>query len=250
MDDTQTPVRVLSVPQAEPAHFARNFIKQAVCEFRFPTLFELEGQRPPASFANALRKFYPIYEVANAVNLSAGGVARSNAHVFKEKRARWTVTLRAAAITLETSHYDAFSEFEERLTFILSAAEKVIDSEFFTRVGLRYINSVPCAIDDIGDWVNPNLVGLLQSGVYGDVDEYSHRVVGNTATGGYLFQHGLGIDSQTQNTEYVLDFDFFGEDVPLSETIGVVRSLHAEEFAMFSWALGPRSKEYLGPSTT
>lgn len=244
-----TSPRHLTLPTAKPAHFERNFIQQMVCELRFPTRFELEAIRPPLDFAHVLRKEYPNYETGNGLNLNAGGVTQANVHMFKSKKQRWTVALRASTITIETSHYDSFDEFEERLALVLKAAEKVIDSDFFTRVGLRYINSVPFNVEEIQEWVNPALVGVLGSGVYGDVEEHWQRVVGTLPEGGYLFQHGLGINARTGIREYALDFDFFGEDVPYSDVIDAARKLHEHEFAMFSWSLGNKAKSLLGPST-
>lgn len=240
----------LAVPAAEPAHYANNLIRQVVCELRFPTLFELESPRPPAKFAHALRKEYPNYGTINAVNLSSAGVAQTQGHTFQSKRGHWTVTLRAAAITLETTHYDSFAELQQRLGFLLNAVEDVIDTDFFTRVGLRYINSVPFDMESISSWVNPAIVGALGSGIFGDVAEYTGRAAGVTSTGGnYLFQHGVGVNPTTRKYEYVLDFDFSQEDVALASTLDTLQCLHEQEFALFSWSLGEKAKEHLGPST-
>ena len=241
--------RPLTVPTADPAHFATNFIRQAVCEIRFPTLFELEAERPPVDFAHALRKEYPFHSLVKSVNVSQGGVSQaSNAHTFRSKNGRWTVSLRAAALSLESTQYDSFHVFEQRLSFVLKAAERVIDSDFLTRVGLRYINAVPFDVDRIGQWVNPTLVEALARGVYGDVDEHSQRVRGATAEGGYTFQHGVSVEPTDGKREYVLDFDFFREDVGVAEALTVVRRLHDLEFAMFVWSLGDAAKSHLGPS--
>jgi len=78
-----------------------------------------------------------LYDLLKNVNLNPGSLAQSNAHSFRSKKGKWTVTLRAAALSLETSSYDSFSEFEKRLGFLLKAAEGTIDSDFFTRVGLK-----------------------------------------------------------------------------------------------------------------
>lgn len=249
MNSPITPPQPLAVPHAEPAHFSRNFIRQAVCEVRFPTLFALEAARPPSSFSQALRKEYPLYEIGNDLNVGIGGVAQAHVHFFKAKQARWTVTLRASAISMETSHYDSFGEFETRLDLVVKAAEKIIDSEFFTRVGLRYINSVPYNRVKIQEWINPEIVSTLGTGVYGDVVEHSQRISGPTTEGGYLFQHGLGVNPKTGSHEYILDFDFFREDVAVVDTASVVRNLHDLEFRMFTWALGKQAKMHLGPST-
>ena len=248
--DEQGPARApLSVPVSPPARYARNFIKQAVCELRFPTLYELEGLKPPASFALALRKEYPIQQLMESVNVGAGPLSRANVHTFKSKRQRWTVTLNAASVVLETTHYESFAEFKERLAAVLKAAAPVIDSDFFTRVGLRYINTVPYQQGEIHKWVNPALVGPLSEGIYGDVIEHSGRVVGITTSGGYMLQHGLVVDGNGASRQYSLDFDFSSEDVPFSETLETVQKLHDDEFSMFHWALGPAAKAHLGPST-
>jgi uncharacterized protein (TIGR04255 family) len=243
---TQQPLRV---PDAGRAHYARNFIRLAVCELRFPTLFELEGEHPPVAFARALRKEYPTHELLANVALNAGGLAHANAHAFRSRKGRWSVTLRAAAVSLETSLYESFDEFVTRLAFVVKAAESTIDSDFFTRVGLRYINALPCAPEVAGGWVNEALVGPLVVGTYGTVGEYWQRVQGPTRVGGYTFQHGVPIQAGEQAREYMLDFDFFKEDVAVVDALSVVKELHELEHAMFDWSLGPKAKEHLGPST-
>ena len=47
---------------------------------------------------------------------------------------------------------------------------------------------------------------------------------------------------------YVLDFDFFKEDVAVADTLDIVRQLHDLEFSMFRWTLGEKAIEHLGPS--
>jgi uncharacterized protein (TIGR04255 family) len=247
MDAPAPPAKPLNVPPAGAAHFSKNFIRLAVCELRFPTLFELEAERPPLGFAKAVRKEYPLYNPLKNVNLNP--LAQSNVHSFRSKKGRWTVTLRAAALSLETSNYDTFSEFEERLGFVLKAAEGTIDSDFFTRVGLRYINAMPFAPSEVKQWVNPALVSPLGEGTFGDVEEHWQRVRGPTTVGGYFFQHGLDTNPQAGRREYVLDFDFYREDVTIPETLSIVRQLHDQEYAMFAWSLGDKAKEHLGPST-
>jgi len=242
--------RVLTVPEVNQAHYQKNFIKQAVCELRFPTLFELDNIKPPTAFAHALRKEYPNYQTINNVNLSSGGVAQANAHSFKSKKNQWAVTLRTSAITLETTNYDNYDDLYKRIDFVLKAAKSVIDTDFFTRIGLRYINAVPFSYDDIGDWVNPELVGVIPKGVYGDLLEFSQRVAGLTDVGGYVFNHGVGNNPETNSQEYILDFDFFCEDMQFDETLNTIDSLHKLEFSMFSWTLGEKARSYLGPSST
>jgi uncharacterized protein (TIGR04255 family) len=135
--------------------------------------------------------------------------------------------------------------------------------DFFTRVGLRYINIVPCEPEAAAEWVNPALVGPLSAGTYGAINEFWQRVQGPTAVGGYTFNHGVQVQPGTPPQEYLLEFDFFKEDVPVAEAAAVVKDcatdeerklaarakLHELEFSMFRWSLGPKANEYLGASS-
>lgn len=247
MSDDLALGRPLSVDAVERKHFGRNFITQAVCEFRFPTLLELEGDQPPSDLAYALRKEFPTYQRLTNVKMGSGSVGQSNVHAFHSRKNRWSVNIRAASLALETSHYDSFEDFRGRIAFVLKAAEKTIDSDFFTRIGLRYINGVPCDRGEVGEWINPRLVDPLASGVFGDPEEYSQRVVGTTAMGGgFMFSHGLGTNSKTGKFEYLLDFDFFVEDVAVSDAMSVLQQLHDSEHALFRWTLGRKAEAHLG----
>lgn len=85
-----------------------------------------------------------MHSVLNAVQVGPASLANANAHQFSSKKSRWVVVLKSSAITLETAKYDSFDEFEVQLRTVIEAAKQTIDSDFFTRIGLRYINTLPC----------------------------------------------------------------------------------------------------------
>ena len=233
----------LAVPSCARQHFPRNFIKTAVCEFRFPTLHDIDGPKPPLAFAKALRKEYPTHSVMAGVNVSPTNVDRSTTHVFKSKRGLWSVNLRASTLSLETSRYDSFEEFEKRIAELADACQSFIDSDFFTRVGIRYVNMLPYDRSKISEWVNPSLVGNLASGIFGDATEHSQQVRGTTDEGGFLLQHGIGTEGD--KVGYGVDLDFYAEDVDVTETMAVVRKLHTRQYDLFMWVLGDGAKQEL-----
>jgi len=235
----------LTLPHAEPTRFAKNFLRQAVCELRFPTLFELEGERPPSSFAKALRKDYPLYQANDDLSVGVNGVDKAHLHVFASLRPGWNVTLRAASVTLETTKYDSFENFQKRLALVVRAAAEVIDSEYFTRIGLRYINVIPVGSDRVSEWLNPELVGLHSSEIFGGAVEFSGRIAGPAELGGYLLNHGLAGEVSARRKEYVIDMDFFAQDVEVGDAASVIDTLHKQEFELFSWTLGAKAREYL-----
>lgn len=89
MDAPAPPTKPLNVPPAGATHFSKNFIRLAVCELRFPTLFELEEERPPLGFAKAVRKEYPLHDLVKNLNVTPGSLAQSNAHSFRSKNGKW-----------------------------------------------------------------------------------------------------------------------------------------------------------------
>lgn len=254
-DATGTPdarsKRPLNVPPAERAHYPRNLIRQAVCELRFPTLFEIDDPRPPAAFWKSIRKSFPLHDVLKDVNVSSTAVAQGSAHQFRSsppkagRPPRWTVTLRPTAVSLETTQYGTFEEFDEQLQSVVEAAQPTIESDFFTRVGLRYINVLPCEPNEIDGWLNPAVIGPVASGVFGEIDEHMYQVRGSTDCGGYLFQVYLGEDNNRRHRRFAVDFDFYQEQVAVSDAIPVVRRLHQLEFSLFNWSLGEKALDFM-----
>lgn len=238
----------LNVPKVTPVHYQKNLLEKAVCEVRFPTLYGLERGKPPVSFASALRKEFPEHGIVDGLNVSAGAVAQDFGYLFSDKKRRTSITFRASALSIETTAYHSFEDFLGRVMFVANAAKDVIDTEFFTRVGLRYINAVPYEQSGIETWVNPSLVSPLASGALGNPKEYGGRIAAVDDQGGFAFQHGIGKHSESGQLQYVLDYDFWREDVPVASLQATVEELHEMEFRLFHWSLGKAAFDFMGPA--
>lgn len=232
--------------------YKRNFLRQAVCEFRFPTLMELGSGRPPAAFVSAIRKEYPHMEQANELMLSMGTNSPSqsvSSHIFRSAKLNWTVSLKESSFSVETTSYTTFAQMKERVSRVIDAAAKIIDSDFFTRIGLRYINVIDSVHDPVDGWVNPQLVAPLQSGALRGVQEYAGKIHVAAEDGGCLLQHGIHLKVQAGNKglipEYTLDIDAFRNVVALNEALDALDGAHAQAFSMFDWAIGEAAREYL-----
>jgi uncharacterized protein (TIGR04255 family) len=240
----------LNVPHVESVTYSRNFLKTAVCELRFPTVFELEEPRPPVSFWKAIKHDFPQHDLLNNINVGPATVAQGRVHQFRSRKALWTVTLRASAITVETQQYVSFELFRKQVSVVLKAAEGIIDSDMFTRVGLRYINVIPLRRDlPFSQIINQELILPLARGVFGAPEEYWQSVRGTVESGKYLFQHGLSTDPNN-TIGYALDFDFSAEEVLVSDVMRKLESLHSAQVDFFHWSLGPATREALSNPAT
>ncbi len=231
--------------------YERNFIQQAVCELRFPTLMSLGESKPPAPFVSALRKRFPIIETLNEMTVVPGEKSISgHSHQLMTTKQTWIVRLKENAISIETSRYTAFSEFRDQVKEVVSAAIPVIDSDFFTRIGLRYINIVKTDQTHITEWINPKLIGPLDHQGFTLISEYTGRLAMGADDGGCLLQHGMrnkpGINTPTDVTpDYLIDVDAYRTEVPATSVESALNSIHRQGFSLFRWALGPKAIEYL-----
>ncbi len=238
--------RVLTLPAVDRVDYERNFVKTAVCELRFPTLLELES-RPPEVLQKALRKEYPLYERAQALTgITVGGGAQTQVqHQLKSKDKKWTVLFRSSSVALESTAYKGFDDFMPRLAWVLKAVRPLIDADFFTRIGLRYINALPFNPVDFDGWVNPVLAGTLVSGPFGEVSAFWQQAQGPAERGWFSFRHGLP-EAEGAKREYILDFDFYDENIDVADTEKAINALHNESYRFFSWAVGPKTIAAMG----
>ena len=231
--------RKLHLPEREDVRFRSNFVQLAACELRFPTLLEVET-KPPTAFHKALRKEYPIYAQAQVVDLGpTAAFQRENRYVFRSRRQDWAVGFRASAVSLEVTQYTDYVEFRSRLERVIAAALQVIDSDFFTRVGLRYVNAVPLREESVDGLIRNELITPLVQGVYGTVSKYWQEVRGTAPVGQYSFRHGLpgAEQKKPEMPSYVVDVDMFDDNVEAVAALPLLDSLHRQSYNFFRWAV-------------
>lgn len=227
------------------------FAQAVVCELRFPLLLELGDSRPPSAFVHALRRRYPQMQHFNEISLGPGGPGSpTGAHSFQALRGGWTVTLKPSSVAMEAKAYGGYDGFRERVAELVAAAAPVIDSDFWTRIGLRYINRVPLPKNHTGalaDFVHEALAAPLDRRVFKQVQEYSGAIRGGDEEHGYLLQHGLRREGGPQGIElsYLIDIDAWQAECELERTLETLDALHAQSFAVFDWCLGPASRKEL-----
>lgn len=243
----------LNVPVESSVRYKTNFIKTAVCELRFPTLLELEST-PPTKHQAALRKLYPFYSEGQEMNIGPGGSATTTkSYLFESKKKDWTITLKPSTLSLETSKYTDFNDFYDRLKEMLDAIGDLLDTDFFTRVGLRYINHVNLpgnSMDrkDIAKWINPVLVAPLETGELGTLIMFRCEVGGHLEDGKYTFRHGFtnSPNQEKDSLTYLLDYDYFKEGVEYSDVFTIIKHFNSQNFNLFRWSLGEESRKNLG----
>lgn len=236
------PVSFLTLPDVERTRFQKNFIKTAVCELRFPALLEFET-KPPVQLQKELRKEFPNYQRQQAVALD--GQEKEIRHLLRSRKGNWLVSFKASSIALETSSYTDFDEFFVQLEAVIKKSSQLLDTDFFTRVGLRYINEIRIEDGMLEGWIREELIAPTKD-VYGPLERFIQEVRGLTSSGKYTFRHGIAGMEENKRDLYTIDFDFYKENVEFDNALPIVSEFNKESFRFFLWAIGPKVKERLG----
>lgn len=242
------PDRGLDVPSVTGDGFVRNLIRTAVCEVRFPTLLQVDEVVP--DFQRKIRRVFPHYERSADISVDPAGVTRSSAHIFRSKTRTDAISLRQSSLVYETSEYPGFAQFVKAVESTLDAAIPLLDTDFMTRLGLRYINvldfnALGISFANLDTWVNPKLVGPVAAIELGAIDHAAHEVRGRFESGTFLLRYGLIQKPETRHLGFVLDLDFSVEGLPVDEAVATIRSMHRREFDLFVWCLGPAAIRWL-----
>jgi uncharacterized protein (TIGR04255 family) len=253
----ETDFKPLALDEVSRVRFERNTIRQAFRELRFPTLPDLANDAPRA-FVMAIRRAFPHYE--RRMDLKMGITDKGMeqipqaTHRFVSNDRAWVTWLRTSSFGVETRAYTDFTDFLSRVAQVIDGAQPCLDTDFFTRLGLRYINVLPAEIGDIDGWVNDTLLGPMKFGPMTGANRWSSEVSGLTDTGTYSFRYGL-LSVEGEGQRYVLDADFAAESVEWGDALSYLRHFNelnfylyswSIDFYLYSWSIGPRTRAYLG----
>lgn len=184
--------------------------------------------------------------------------------VLKDESSAWTCNIAPDSVALTTTSYTSRSDFTSRAERLLAAVEKVASPPRVSRVGVRYLNSVPDPAVD--DWVQTlaqgargilvaldaadrtNIVNSFSQTVYKWPDG-SHQLQGRW---GVLPPNAV-IDAAmppVATQSWVLDIDSFIEaDAPfdavtLAQQIGDAAT---RAYRFFRWVVTPESLKRFEP---
>lgn len=122
---------------------------------------------------------------------------------YKSKNERWSILVAPDSVVLQTTDYDRFEGFAEKLRLAVDTVLKATEHDRYgvlQRIGLRYIDHIrPQAGEDFRAYVKPGLHGIQDEGVFLPNSGRLHcEMVGATKVGD---ESGTLIIRLTQNNE-------------------------------------------------
>jgi len=144
-------------PEVERVLYKKNPLTQVICQLRFPPILRVDAE-VPAAFQERVRHFFPGFsetaewnvDVPPDVNaqvppellrrvLQSAGVKN---YQFETEDKEWKINLSRTFVALSSASYGRWEEFKERLQLPLAALIEIYGPEYFSRIGLRYVNVI------------------------------------------------------------------------------------------------------------
>lgn len=242
--DTDDAIRYLSFPEVERKVFEQNYLDRAIIELRFPTLLRLK-EKEPAEIQESIREQFPQYNTSQRMQMTPlGSTEPEPAYQFADRKGDPVVDLTASNLILVSHQYESFDVFIGKIEFLIERCLPLIKTDFFTRIGLRYINNIagiPNSHDGFSQWINPALLSAIGGTEIGTVSNMKTEITGNLEAGGtYNFKYGLS--PPQPNRTFVLDYDYGKADVDVLSTIEILNGFHDLHFSFFWWSLGDAAR--------
>lgn len=241
--------------------FNKNPLKVVVIQVRFSPILALAQPAGVAAFQEAIRETYTRAEApGQQVTLAVGPsglmppMSQPGPWRFLDDQG-WIVGLATDYISLESTNYERYEEFEARAKRVLEVAGEVLGLRERGRLGLRYVNEIhhPDAVT-LADWrnlLNPDLLGVAGGDPIGSrVQQTGQQIDVRLDDGGTLtVRHGWST-SQAGPSPYAIDLDAHDDEMrpySVDEILARSESFRAWIGGFFRLSLGKELYEYLDP---
>lgn len=224
-------------------------LKLALAQMRFPRQLGL-SEADARPIQKGLAQRYPQPSVGRTAELvlKPAGVSSSGetepVFQFRADDQTWTVTLTPNSVSLETTSYLDFADFAARWAELLGVVDDALSLVRQERIGLRYINELPCdpspGPDDIRRLVREELVGAVGAHPRtGRLLSSMHEQRFAQDPGVCTLRYGL-VRKQPNEAAYVLDMDFYDEqqrDFDLDTQMRLLGGFNDGAYDLFKWAM-------------
>ncbi len=248
--------------------YERNPLGEVICQLRFPTILRIASE-PPAAFQEQLRESYPIFRQEQAAPVLPEEVSRmigelpvqfgvETAYSFETEDSARAVSLTREFLAIVERRYERWERMRDEIVRVKDAFEAVYSPGSYTRVGLRYQDTIDRDGLDLGEepWhqlLNPPLAGML-----GADEEVRDEVTGATAaaeirvpdvTGGSVrLQYGLAEQAGNGAQVFGIDADFYTrERSSHADVVQILNSFNHHAGNLFRWAISDRVRDALRP---
>lgn len=246
-------------PAVPEVPLPRSPLVLVVAQVRFGRIASIASEEFIGGFQEAIRDVYPVMRREQHAGVVIGpegqlGTAEAG-HLwrFDERPEGWQVTLAPDFVALGTTRYTRRSDFLDRLTAVLVAAQRELRLRFCERIGIRYVDRVTdtTLLDRLEQLLRPEALGAVAAaaGEGADLVHAFSDTIYRLSDGGELHGRwgllpaGATFDPAVPPAparSWVLDLDAYtSEPQPFEPTALTTRAERACEqiYRFFRWAV-------------
>lgn len=244
-----------------------NPLKNVICQLKFPNILSI-NEELPAKFQEEIRDEFPnfqeITEMQNEIvintNLENNFLRPSFTQQkpiknfkFSTRDGGTSINLTSSFIALSTLNYSTWEDFCSKLKKIIYLFQDIYRPAYFTRIGLRYIDTFnyfrySITNETLSEYFNNSVLGLL-----------SDKTISSAV---YSMQNSVELHSQEdvavkilatiaqvigeEGNSFVLDSDFiFSGQSDINGFEDILNRLHLEASGFLHWAVSKKMEELM-----
>ncbi|MDP9402541.1 MAG: TIGR04255 family protein [Actinomycetota bacterium] len=254
----------LQLPDPRDVVLPRSPLSLVVCQVRHDRVLAVADPRRGLAVQESLGGRYPEIEERQVITASLAVVGGGAPQVTQDKSGSgwqmksedgtWTVTLQPEFFSLETSAYEGWQDFRQRLEALVRGVIAAYEPALEARIGLRYVDEItdPRVTSPRGwrGWIRDELLGPVVHPLFGDAIRGVQQHVEFDAEGGYrvVLRHGTSPIAGEDQWVYLLDHDCFrqaGRALTADTVMTTADHLHRAALQVFQAAITDKLYSYL-----
>lgn len=254
----------MAFPDSDRVIYTKNPLTEVVCQLNYPAILRIDSE-PPYKFQEAVAKIFPNYSEAQTAtfqlqfppmekphNLFRG----KNAYKFISEDGKWTTTLTRDSLSLSSTAYRSWSEFQSLFDTPLDAFFNEYKPLPMTRLGLRYINVIDRKALGLeamnwGELLSKHIAGELGDPEIGKmVVTCANQLTLKMEDGQtqIVLNHGLINGVNNDNTLYLIDSDYSTTaKTEVNDVRKRLKDFNNDSGKLFRWCISQQLHEFLQP---
>jgi uncharacterized protein (TIGR04255 family) len=261
-------------PDAQRVIYNKNPLVKVVCQLRFPVILKIDVEIP-AEFQNRIRVDFPVFSEKQAIKVDVSNSFKgkipeellqklkapssSKNYEFVSEDGKWLVNLTRSFMSLTCLNYLRWEQFREKLSGLLNILIELYSPQYFTRIGLRYVDIIDRESLGLGgvswiDLIKPQVLGMLGSkDIESQVDVFESK---------YEIDMLEGVDSKvrvltsfaannkTNELCYMIDSDFYkNSKTSLEDTLERLDFYNRQARNLMQWCITERLHKAMEPES-
>ncbi len=168
-------------PEAPRVIYKKNPLVEVICQLRFPPILKIDTDIP-ANFQDSIRSDFPNFKETSEWKVEIDPTSQEKLppevlsqllkstgtknYEFSTDDENWKINLTRTFIALTTRSYTRWETFKEKWIKLLKVFNEIYSPDYFSRVGLRYIDVFDRSFIGLGNvpWrelFQPHITGIL-----------------------------------------------------------------------------------------